>query len=935
MTIFPTSDERLKSLSERLKVLARNTDAYSNHVDHDIKAKNLLYNLSLLIAKIIINLEIKDISKKAFLSALNAFNVKNNSKLSFEDFIAIGWIRLVNEEAVMPELVRHFVWKIGHYENEGKPISIPEGKEQMLRCLQYYYNNSMIGRGPRIATTDLNKILAEHSVQEINMQFLVDENIISPNNTEKYYYWNGGDYSRHLRNEIGATIWLLLTEVSVADKFKRYFNLIISTDLWIDNISLYLTSTETLKISESAVSYLKYENDLLNSEIELTKIWLDPPSYSHFELGMEVPDIEFRYDSPYDYIESVKKFSWRYRDIFDWQGTRAFLSPLLRLIISHQGFPTPYQAIKLIFNDITRPYVIWYLYTVIPRNFPQIIPYLLNESELIPLAFMQLNSINIDFTQLPDQLTYDEKQKEAESIKSGIWLEFFNYFLDKLAQLHDLPKEAGQALARVLIDVGGRTFRSRTNSSQNAMIHSSLLETYNTAFKRLSTKRVYIGNVYPRPSINSRLIFSILPDVYNYVQTQVTNNILTFAHSLNLGFVDVCIELLRLSNLRQYKNEVPDALQKQIAEVSVGLTSLLYGVLSNFYSLEESNTDKAVGVGAKQVFRGYEFGVEIVDWGYLYLNLYKHNKLEIFIDEFIHTLAFDINSDRYNEANREQYNKIKLFLKTLLLSFISINKEKELYNIEGMPVKETLTRLEYWIKYFSLKYSTDNLVEGKIDAFYDFSGISGYDLYYEPLIKLLYRCVNLFENEAHTFTRDYFADSMAIDRMLIAVNLLDKKDIKDIISERINAVEMSKFINTSFDFTKLQSALVEAVNSDEHWELAKPLIERVKEHLERINKDDINSQNFLFEINLLLAFKANDKNILASLVVPESAPYRSDNKKGQDLKRYYSALFAIYNEKEYDVAIDILNGLHSSDSKNVKYAFHLFRAKTQKAITQA
>lgn len=109
-----TAEEKLNSLSERLKYLARNKDAYSAHIDRNIKSENLQYNLSLIISHILLKLQFIDRSKIAFEVIIDEYNKVNNTALIFEDFEKINWIRIVNEDLVMPELVRHFVWQDGY-----------------------------------------------------------------------------------------------------------------------------------------------------------------------------------------------------------------------------------------------------------------------------------------------------------------------------------------------------------------------------------------------------------------------------------------------------------------------------------------------------------------------------------------------------------------------------------------------------------------------------------------------------------------------------------------------------------------------------------------------------------------------------------------------------------------------------------------------------
>ena len=168
--------------------------------------------------------------------------------------------------------------------------------------------------------------------------------------------------------------------------------------------------------------------------------------------------------------------------------------------------------------------------------------------------------------------------------------------------------------------------------------------------------------------------------------------------------------------------------------------------------------------------------------------------------------------------------------------------------------------------------------------------------------------------------------------MLTAINILDSQELKNIISKRISKVKIEDFIKSTYTITELENALFEAVNSDIHWKLAEPLIERIQKHFKKVDRNNINSQNLLFEISLLLAFKQKDLPKLMSLEIPKLDYISNYNKKMEERKQFFIAIFKLYYENEYDEAIKQLESLLSRDPKNIYYAFHLYKAKTLKAL---
>lgn len=167
------------------------------------------------------------------------------------------------------------------------------------------------------------------------------------------------------------------------------------------------------------------------------------------------------------------------------------------------------------------------------------------------------------------------------------------------------------------------------------------------------------------------------------------------------------------------------------------------------------------------------------------------------------------------------------------------------------------------------------------------------------------------------------------------INILNSPELKELISEKIININIDAFIKSSSTVTKLQYTLLDAVNSESHWSLAKPLIERIQKHYQNIKHHETNVDNLLFEVSLLLYFKEKDFTKLSSLALPTRQNHISNKDNWADkTKRFYLALYKLYNDRDYSIAVKILKSLLSAEEKNIRYAFHLFRAQTSKAIKE-
>lgn len=742
-----------------------------------------------------------------------------------------------------------------------------------------------------------------------------------------------------MRNEIASTLWLLIGgENATIKQFEKYFKIIWGTQIWIENLDGFLAQENTTKISELAVEYLSSENDLLKSDDEFRKIWLDANHYQHIDIKTEIPNVKFNYKTSWDFIESVNFHKRYYREFFDYQKTRSFCYTLLRIIVHNKPKDSrPYKNGLEILKDISKPFLVWSLYREIPSEFPFVIPYLLTDSELIPIAFKMIDKIGIDDNFLSEQSNRERKDEERYELMNNLWLEVFDYILDEFCSTTSDNGNKGEIISRILFDLTEEVFMYNNNSN-NIISHNAFRKRYDEALKKLSIKRIKDINIYPKPFINPRIIIALLPSIIDHIRNNITKVFAQYNQFLKLKspLVDLSVEILRLSNIRFSEDEISKSEQQKLVESAKELVYTLEKYLSEFYSqidIEVHTYNK--GIEKQKAERGVnEFGFEIIDWGYLFLLFEKNNILEAFHNNFVLYLNFNADGDKYEKQNQEQFEKIKLYLKSLMISFISINQNKNLYEIDGLLVNKTLVQLEKWIKDFSLLYSLDDLSNKRIDIFSEMFSDFGYNIYNQHLTALLYKCINYFNDKnPNEFVKTFFTKSNDIGRMLTAINILDSKGQRDIISQRISEVKIEAFIDEVFTTTELQYALIESVNSESHWELAKPLIDRIQEHFEKIKHQDENRENLLFQVNLLLAFKEKDYRKLNGIEIPKKQYMHSEaDKTMQKMKQFHIALFKLYNDKSYDEAIKLFRSLLSEDTKNIRYAFHLYRAETLKAI---
>lgn len=924
-------DNQVKSLSERLKYIARDNNTYIDHVDTKIKTENLKYNLSLLISKIIIELDITERSKTNFVNCITSYNKSNETSLKFEDFEKILWIRVVNDEVHIPEVVRSFIWKIGQNQENGVPNNIPHGKNDIAWCLQGYYKKYFEKSRLTITKDKLENIIDDFKNEEINIEYLLEIEIIEKSDNADLFYYCNNKYERYLRNEIAATLWLLIGgEEASKENFKFYFKLIQGTQIWIDNIQNYLSRENCSKILELAVTLINEQKDLDKSDEEFSKIWLDLPSYAHIEIHQDVPKKVFNYNSSLDFIDDIDNLKWHYPYAFDYQKTRSFTLSLLRLIISLDAIEVkPYEETIKIIKNTDKPHLVWTLYKDIISQKPEILPYLIKDKELIPLALRKVDKLGISENLLDKSKTREEIQDNNNKTFEEFYFDFLDIIFNDLAIENNYSKENAKLIATILSDNANNTFK-HTNNYSSEIDHDYYRNRYDKIIKKLSNLKISKNH----NNVATRYILGLIPLIIDFVlEKSKSNNIYKNEYlKLSSGHLDLLIEILRILSMPILEDEVSDSLKQNISNGSIKLINSIQDYLINYFSVTEMNviTFDSNGFKKKQPVRGVnEFGLEIIDWGFLYIQFDKYDLFDSTYEKIVDSFKLDKSTTVYDYNNKEQFEKIKLLLKTLMLAHYGIHFRKDLYEIEELKPFEILTKLESKIKELSIKHSVDELDNGRINVFIERYDLFGYNKYYQRLTTLLFDNVNLFKSDdTEKFIYSFFEKNNDIGSMLSALNSIENKKSQDVLVNRIKKVKIEKFIKSNYSLSNLEYAVIEAINSENHWDLAKPILIKIKKHLDLIKQNTYESKKFLFEVELLLALKENDIDGLKKIEIPENQySYPRVNNTAINEKMFFVALHHLFNDKKFDEATKQLKILLSKDEKNIKYAFYLYKSQ--------
>jgi len=936
-------EQNLRSISERLKYLAANNNTYHKYIDPVVKGENLKLNLSLLLSHIILNLNFIKGQKTDLESVIANYNLANQTNISFDDYEMRCWIRIVDGELILSSVLRSYLWKFDYDQTQGKSTEIPEENYDLIKCIQIYYRQHIHDSKLVISGEVLKHILKAYTSDAVDITFLVSRNILKRDENENTYHWLRSEHARHLRNEIAATLWLLTSGQDQSfENFKIFVERIFRAEIFVDDLSDYLSNHQIVKIVEFSLSFLMREADLKKSDTEFLKINMDYYHSKQRPISNDVPDIRFNYSSPRQFFDDMTFYDWLFQDLFFYQPVRGIYDRAIHLILQNNAFtrPIPYQNVRALLKDTSRPYIIYRIFTDIPRQYPEIIPYLTTEPELLSMTFNLIDKIDIIPDLVGGKYGNDRKIQEVHELKNELYLELFDCVLLALANHNIDYDQAGKIIAEILLDNAENVFARNSNSADNSIKHDTYKSRYEKVIQKLKNKKAGSNASVDSTHIQPRLILFLLPEISKYLIAKAANperNVNEFV-SLPLPLIDLCIEILKVSNLPISELEITTDNVTEIRTASNDLTDLIKSCITDYFTADKVDVfDRLTGMLVKRaIHRGVnDYGVEIVDWGYVFLQFEKNNLMDAYVNEFNSSLSFNESEDKYDEQNREEIQKVRIYLKATLIGFVSIHQNKDVYEIQGMPVKNTLEKLEKQIKEMGLLYSFNDLANKRMDAFDESLSTINVNFYYQSLSSLLYNSINYFDRQDGVkFLTAYFEKSIDTGKMLAAINLINDVELKNIIAKRVEVVNIQEFIESKFGITELLYASIEAINSETHWNLAQPLMERLQRYLNKITHYDENTTNILFQIELLLAYKEKDYQKLLNIDIPKR-PYQTAemNLTEFHLKEFIKALYELNHNHNYTKAIEMLKSLTSKDEKNVRYAFQLYRAETLKAIS--
>lgn len=935
--------DTLYTLSRRIRNSAKPDNSRRRYGDVHILAVNLQYNMVKLMAGILYSARWQSPTLDDFEKILHAYNEENQVQLVKDDFFTREWIRIVNGCILFPSVISGLLFKIGYDMRQSKEVIIPEEYRQYIECLKLLYDQfDENAREPKLSKETLTGLLGEHNEPGVDIAFLVSHSIVSEIGDE-YIIQIGNSFIEYFTNEITAVLWSRFGEGKAsAHDFRQFVSILHKFEMFSEgNLWQQLEDKSLRRLRELAIDFILNEPDLSSPSAEVKKVYFDQHHQRHLGFTIPaVPDMEFKATEPYELLREAQDFEFYHTDLFDYQGVRTMFLLVLRLIIDLQtDYQHPYSEILILLKRCDKPFLVYMLVDEIQRSHPEIIPYLLNDPLLAPVAMNMVDTLSRSNQWLGGNIIKEDISKLRTEEIDFFWRAAFEHLLNLYSyRLSANYEMAARIFGSILQDQVERVFISHnTDNDFNRKVHLTQKKRYIDTLAMLRMKRLDSTGYHSVdryvPMLLDGLLLPLIDVLQNKRQRVSKNEFIKFETATIYLFSD----LLWIAEEIEINISDANASTAKLQKIQNDGYRYICQLLLEYFTIRIVTINPFPEKTTALAKRGInDFGIELINWGSLFLHFHRMGLLTKLNSAFKIELKFKKGATGYDDINVEQGTKLDYYVRILMYAFIDISKEANRYVYRGLPVLETKSQLQQLIMEYTSEYNGHEESEWKTDLFNERIKQTTFNYYRKPLFVLLYRALSFFSpQEQVRFLSSFFERSVNLLQMISAHNRLENKLARKWLAKKIEGIKVEAFIQSQASMTDIENALVEAVNSVDFFDTAQPLLEKVQSHSENVKKWGLDNAGFIYRIRLYQAFRKKDMALLDSIEEPVNnyvnEVYLATEK---NLKFYYRALHDIYHLSSYDAAIESLASLSSRYPKNADYAFHLYRARIYKAIAQ-
>lgn len=925
-------DRDIGSIAMRIEKLKRRQAIHTSpRFYHD----DMEYGLSKIIGDLILELDLSPISIEQIDALIEPFNSANSTTYSFDHFYKIGWLRMVNNSVIISSVIDHAArtaWdEKGEIDSTYKKWKIELACIKVLKPL-FYWAKPLELKQPQI-----EKVLHQNG-NRVDLNFLLERKIIERHRSEFIFVADGKDWSAELGDRVIALLWKNIAgEDPKLPEFRTFIRAVDICQLWpTENMANLLLDNGHKKIFELAYEFLLDEPAL--KEIEMDELYysLDLLQARDGSLAAKSYRPYLRAASAFDLISCTLAEHPTFMEYYLHQESRQIYYVILRLIICYEGaYPhnDAFQVTRKLLGDVARPYLVLKVFNIIYYHFPEVAPFLLKQVDLSAIAFQVVEKMSMEGMMLGSSYSDDTTEK-VQRERSEIWMELYQYLVDEASGSFD-PDKFGLSIGRILRMLSANVFSFYSSSYQKSLIeHTSYNNTYNASLQLLVDRKWQPQKGFPKAKIRPELIIYLLPGMLGAITFSYNRLRMNSSMVLDTGRMDLCAELLKLSSFKIDNPEVNPLVADSFNHAAIALRDFVLDRIKVYYI---TNQVKVLGLDGQEkeeiVRRSDEFGWEIVNWAVIYCKLDEAGLLSNLDQQICDSVTIP-DGETANETRYAQAEKIRIYIKSLLTAFVQISRREYPHEILGLEITNSKRTLQELIGKHVLYYNQTVQGTKQIDIFKGFHSYFTYGPYQATIEAMLFNAINFMDPETGQQILDaLFGNKDELDKLLMAINTIENRTVVAKLVKKVEQISDGQLEEANIRYGDVESALIAAVNSREHFMLAEKLLDRMEAHYARTKTRTWEAMSFLYRVKLLLALKKGDLKAIQDMPLPKAQHYRNENIEIESQRKvYYEVLYYLDKNTDYAQAIDRLQGLISQDPGNIEYAAQLYRAHIHRAM---
>lgn len=886
-----------QALSKKIKI-------YNTHYSQEIKTNEndsscLLWGKPILISEILFHSE-----KRSFSSQEDLNKLPNKSNINIDKLKEYAAIREIDGRIEIPYAIASMLRRDKYIEG----LSEDENKFLCLLNKEIGYPSD---KKLTIPEKHLYDILEKHRLYFSALPKNGDElyNDLGLKLDSDIFYIHPLcriNINTSFKDEIVAQLWELLLSRKKEKTDNENF------DEWLNKCSKYFGNPCPLMSKQSQERFLACvnsrilnSNDLKISNNEFLKFYLDIEGSSDVSLSYALQlmkNFKISTTSYQDLYDSLKEINRLLNKNINHLTLRQEVIFLTRIIIDNDT-PNYTRSIKLLMDSKEYPFVFYSILELLKSDYSTVIPFLLDKPELDFIAIDLSSEIKIN----ENLIEKSESKISYERIITEILFDELKILCNELKI--DQYGHYSELFQKLLFSTAVKIFSDDEVSVE-----------YQRRFK------LFLNYITTPKSFNYNISFEkfyeTLLDKMQVSNPSLPNN----AVSYYINFPQYYI----LSQLISFPNHTEEQ-RKSIATAFIDLISTEFTQTEIIVKIWNTGEVKKEDIYWNEDLYGYE----LIDWAKLFLEAKLFNLFQSFSHFSKYSYKNKVDGERENQEisryNRNQTVKLRLIIRILILTYINVNNDKNLFINKGLPCDNLLESLENEIVRIISENATLiagnkmlQCVNGVLDIDFKINKPNNSDI-----IWIVGDICNFFSDNNRKLIIDSIEKYLnGLGLLFIFFNTLYSEADRKYICDKVSNMHIKPLIDNIFWLPTLEKFLINAYNSNEFTEIADVLFERYKK---AVNEKGVN-KNLLYNIELFRAYQKSSIEEISKIEEPIS-PVHSypPNTSLRDLKTFYTLMIELdKSEKDGSCTLDKLIAFEKtmlylcSKNKDSYFAYKLF-----------